>query len=359
MYEPLQTITKKDECRQTEIQIPGSMFKRFITPFVEITLAVGKIETQQLDPLMIIGPKGLVFIAKTVREKGDGEGSVFFINKEITSPVISYICMDYDENFLKFCRSVRVKDKVVIHFDREFYFINATRTKEDNISNLRYSPIKYIYKAKSNHIEDISKEISFSIRLMKEATKRWTAKLTIPAREVKKFYVNVWRFLHRAVFIHKVKDNNAIVAAYSEDALRDLFKESWEEAGFMEPMFATPKRRFFMARQFVNNEDEVQCEGEGEVVLRANWRILKDIAQSGIAFELNFTDFKTPYGFIVQDKQSLFMHICENTFDNSKLVYADLDNTLSMMQKITLDTTQLTKNQGGKNGTSDLQTEKV
>ena len=76
MEQILEQISKQDECQKTDIEINGQMFKHFITPFVEITLAVGKINPQKLDPLMIVSPKGAFFIAKTIREKGDGEGSV-------------------------------------------------------------------------------------------------------------------------------------------------------------------------------------------------------------------------------------------------------------------------------------------
>jgi hypothetical protein len=335
MEQILETISKQDECQKTDIIIKGDIFKRFITPFVEITLAVGKLDPQKLDPLMIVSPKGAFFIAKTVREKGDGEGSVFFLTKKITSPILSYICMDYDDLFLKFCRSVRKKDIVEVHFDREFFFINKTRKEEQTVKDLQSTGYhNWLYKAKANNIEDIRKEVQFSMRLMAEVPKKWTAKLEIPAREVKKFYVNIWRFLHRAVFFHKVIDNNALVASYSEDALRDLFSEKWDDAGFSEPLFETPKRRFFMARHFVNGEDGVKCHGEGRIVLRANWRILKDIAQSGLDFELNFSDFATPYGIIVRDNDSCFMHICENTFENPDLVHHDFRKTLENMSKM-------------------------
>ena len=335
MEQILETISKQDECKETDIKIQGSLFKHFITPFVEITLAVGKINPQTLDPLIIVSPEGAFFIAKTVREKGDGEGSVFFLTKKITSPIVSYICMDFNENFLRFCRNVRKKDIVKVHFDRDFYFMNETRIKEEGPDKFGILPVyesKWNYKARANNIEDIRKEVEFSLRLMAEIPKKWTANLEIPAREVKKFYVNVWRFLHRAVFFHKVIDKNALVAAYSEDALRDLFSESWEEAGFSEPQFETPKRRFFMARHFVNEEDGVKCNGEGRVIFRANWRILKDIAQSGLDFEIRFSDFATPYGIIVRDNNSVFMQICENTFDNADMVMQDFNRTIENMK---------------------------
>ena len=59
--------------------------------------------------------------------------------------------------------------------------------------------------------------------------------------------------------------------------------------------------------------------------------LLKDIAQSGLDFELNFSDFKTPYGFIVKDNHSFFMQICENSFNNPELVYHDVKQTLNNM----------------------------
>src|SRR3989338_7572268 len=132
----------------------------------------------------------------------------------------------------------------------------------------------------------------------------------MPAREVKKFYLNIWRFMHRALFYHKTKNGNALAAAYSEDALRDLFSRKWEEIGFSKPLFETPKRRFFMVRHFVENEDGVKCSGDGQVILRANWRILNDIAKSGLTFKLNFSDLKVPYGIVVKDDSSYFMNIC-------------------------------------------------
>ena len=346
MEQIFEQISKQDECKKTDIMIKGDMFKRFITPFVEITLAVGKINPQKLDPLMIVSPKGAFFIAKTVREKGDGEGSVFFLTKKITSPITSYICMDFDEHFLKFCRNVRKKDEVKVHFDREFYFINKTRRDEQSNKDM-YSEgySKWIYKARANNIEDIRKEVQFSLKLMAEIPKKWTAKLEIPAREIKKFYINVWRFLHRAVFFHKVIDNNALVASYSEDALRDLFSERWGESGFTEPIFETPKRRFFMSRHFVSGEDGVKCQGEGRVIFRANWRILKDIAQSGLDFELNFSDFTTPYGIVVRDNDSCFMQICENTFENPELVQSDFRKTLENMSKMDYNTIHALENE--------------
>jgi len=334
MEQLLESITKEDEQRMAEIVILGKMFKQFITPFVEITLAVGKIDPEQMDPLLIISPKGLAMIAKTVREKGDGEGSVFFMTREVRSYITSYICMDFDQYFLKFCRSVRVNDKVLIHFDNDVYFKNITRIKEDKIYDLGSRPWtdwKWIYKTSANNLDDIKKEIKFSINLMKQTPKKWTARLMIPAREVKKFYVNVWRFLHRSVFVHKVKDNNALVTAYSEDAIRDLFTETWEQAGFDEPLFETPKRRFLMMRQFIDNEDGIECSGNGECVLRANWRIFKDIALSGLDFELNFKDFNTHYGIVVKGKDSMFMHIAENKTDNYNLIEHDIKLTLKNM----------------------------
>ena len=332
MEQELEIISKQDECRETDISIKGELFKHFITPFVEITLAVGKIDPQKLDPLLIVGPRGAFFIAKTVREKGDGEGSVFFLTNKITSPVLSYICMDFDEQFLKFCRNVRKNDSVEVHFDREFFFINKTRKgqqTEKEFNSEGYQ--KWFYKAKANNIEDIKKEIDFSLKLMAESPKKWTATIEMPAREVKKFYLNVWRFMHRAVFYHKTKSGNALAAAYSEDALRDLFSSKWEEAGFPEPLFETPKRRFFMARHFVENEDGVKCIGDGQVILRANWRILSDVAKSGLAFKLHFSDLKVPYGIVVKDDSSYFMNICENTFDNLELVRHDFNKTLENM----------------------------
>jgi len=348
MEQILQTISKENECRETDIEIKGELFKQFITPLVEITLAVGKIGIQEFDPLIIVSPEGAFFIAKTVREKGDGEGSVFFLTKKITSPVLSYICMDFDKAFLKFCRSVRKKDEVIVHFDRNFYFLNKTRIKEEGIKEVGALPMhesKWIYRAKANNIEDIRKEVQFSLKLMVEVPRKWTAKIGIPAREVKKFYVNVWRFVHRAVFFHKVKNNNALVASYSEDALRDLFSEKWEEEGFLEPMFETPKRRFFMARHFVDEEDGIICSGDGHVVLRANWRILKDVAQSGLDFELKFSDFKTPYGIIVRDEDSCFMQICENVFNNPELVHHDIRLTLENMGRLDFQSIINDKNQ--------------
>ena len=329
MEQELEIISKQDECKQTDISIRGELFKHFITPFVEITLAVGKIDPQKLDPLLIVGPKGAFFIAKTVRQKGDGEGSVFFLTNKITSPVLSYICMDFDPLFIKFCRNVRKNDSVEVHFDREFYFINRTRKAEHaDIDYGAHGYSKWLYKAKANNIEDIQKEIKYSLELMANSPKKWKAKIEIPAKEVKKFYLNVWKFLHRAVFYHKVTDNNAIAAAYSEDALRDLFSRKWEEAGFPEPLFETPKRRFFMARHFVENEDGVRCSGEGQMIMRANWRILKDVANSGLNFQLYFSDFKEPYGIVVKDDNSYFMQICENTFDNEAIFQQDVRKTL-------------------------------
>ena len=335
MEQILKKISKREECLETDFLIEGKMFKRFITPFVEITLAVGKIDPQKLDPLMIVSPKGAFFISKTVREKGDGEGSVFFTTKNITSDVTSYICMDYDEHFLKFCRNVRIKDEVVVHFDKEFYFINKTRKNEQTKEKqVKEGNSLWLYQAKANSIEDIRKEVQYSLRLMAEVPQRWTARLEIPAREVKKFYVNVWRFLHRAVFLHKVMNKNALVASYSEDALRDLFSENWKEAGFTEQLFETPKRRFFMVRHFVDEEDNIKCQGTGRMLFRANWRILKDIAQSGLDFEFNFKDFKTPYGIIVRDNESCFMQICENTFEKPEIIQHDFNKTIENLNKM-------------------------
>ncbi len=332
MEQELEIISKQDECRETDISIKGELFKHFITPFVEITLAVGKIDPQKLDPLLIVGPRGAFFIAKTIRQKGDGEGSVFFLTNKITSPVLSYICMDFDELFLKFCRNVRKNDLVEVHFDREFYFINRIRQAEHTELEFKsHGYSKWLYKAKANNIEDIQKEIKFSLELMASSPKKWKAKIDVPAKEVKKFYLNVWRFLHRAVFYHKVQNNNALAIAYSEDALRDLFSKKWEERGFPEPLFETPKRRFFMARHFIENEDGVRCNGKGQMVLRANWRILNDIAKSGLSFQLCFSDLKEPYGLIVKDDNSYFMQICENSFDNLSIVQHDVNKTLENM----------------------------
>ena len=332
MEQELEIISKQDECRQTDITIKGELFKHFITPFVEITLAVGKIDPQKLDPLLIVGPKGAFFIAKTVRQKGDGEGSVFFLTNKITSPVLSYICMDFDQSFLKFCRNVRKNDLVEVHFDREFYFVNRTRKAENSENDARtHGYSKWLHKAKANNIEDIQKEIKYSLQLMADSPKKWKAKIEIPAKEVKKFYLNVWKFLHRVVFYHEVSNSNALAAAYSEDALGDLFSKKWEESGFPEPLFETPKRRFFMARHFVKNEDEVKCVGEGQMVMRANWRILNDVAKSGLNFQLCFSGFKDPYGIVVKDDTSYFMQICENTFDNESLFQQDVTKTLESM----------------------------
>lgn len=345
MEQILETISKQEECLETDMQIKGELFKHFITPLVEITLAVGKINPQQFDPLIVVSPKGAFFIAKTIRVKGDGEGSVFFFTKRITSQITSYICMDFNQHFLKFCRSVRKKDLVEVHFDREFYFINRTRKESQAEAERKkdgYST--WLYKATANSIEDIRKEVQYSLGLMAETPKKWTAKLEIPSREVKKFYVNVWRFLHRAVFLHKVIDNNALVASYSEDSLRDLFAESWKESGFEKPLFETPKRRFFMTRQFVDGEDGVVCKGEGRAIFRANWRILKDVAQSGLNFELMFSDFVTPYGIIARDKDSCFMQICENTFANPELVQHDFKKTLENMTTMDYNLIRALKN---------------
>jgi hypothetical protein len=332
MEQILEMLTSQDECRETDIMIQGNMFKHFITPFVEITLAVGKLDPKKLDTLIIVSPKGAFFIAKTVREKGDGEGSVFFFTKKITSPILSYICMDFDDEFLKFCRNVRKKDTVEVHFDREFFFINKARKREQSVNDYHSEGYqKWFYRAKANSIDDIKKEVQFSLKLMAEVPPKWTAKLQIPAKEVKKFYVNVWRFLHRAVFLHKVIDNNALVASYSEESISGLFakRPSWIDLDF-----EIPKRRFFMVRHFVSGEDEVKCQGEGRMIFRANWRILKDVAQSGLDFELNFSDFKTPYGIVVRDKDSCFMQICENSFENADLVSRDFRNTLENMNKM-------------------------
>src|SRR3989338_3757444 len=170
----LNNITKLDESVETQATIKGEVFNNFFRPMVETTLAIGKINPQMLDPLIITSPQGMLCIAKTVRKKGDGEGIVFFLSKAITSNHTSYICMDFNEDFLKFCRSVRQKDIVLIKFDKEFFFLNTTRAKEqDKPTRLIGDRLKIIYKAHANSIEDIKKEVAFAFDWYKTVPQKW------------------------------------------------------------------------------------------------------------------------------------------------------------------------------------------
>lgn len=313
------TINQNHECVPTIANISGNTFNRFFRPMVETTLAVGKINPLPLDPMIITSPKGMLCIAKTVRERGDGEGAVYFLSKYITSDETSYICMDFNQRFLDFCRAVRNDDAVQIRFNRDFYFLNITRAKEEKPKPLSR---KSIYCAKANSIEDIRKEMTFALKLLATAPNNWTGTITIPAKEIRKFYQNIWRYQHRAVFYHVVQNNNALVIAYSEDALREMFDTTLSNFGI-----ETPKRRFFMARQFVSGEDGIRCSGEGSGTFRANFRVLSDLAKSGLNFEFSFGNIGIPYGITIRNDKHCFRMICENTIQNEALLQQDLQKT--------------------------------
>ncbi|HLC80429.1 MAG TPA: hypothetical protein VJG31_01520 [Candidatus Nanoarchaeia archaeon] len=314
------SISQENECIPTTFHIGGNTFSHFFRPMVETTLAVGKINAPYLDPMMIISPRGMLCIAKTVRERGDGEGAVYFLSNDITSDKTSYICMDFNKRFLDFCRAVRNNDILQIGFGRKFYFLNVTRAKKEKL--IIFSE-KVIYRGRANHIQDIQKEINFALKSLATAPYDWTGTITVPAREIKKFYQNVWKYQHRAVFYHILQNDNALVIAYSEDALREMFDSAL--AGFG---IETPKRRFFMVRQFVNGEDGIKCSGEGSGTFRANFKVLSDLAYSGLDFELSFGTNKAPYGITVRNDKHCFRMICENTIKNEDLLQQDLQKTL-------------------------------
>lgn len=320
MEDIIANINNDHECVPTITNMSGNVFGEFFRPMVETTLAVGKLKPETLDPLIIISPKGMLCIAKTVRERGDGEGAVYFLSKDITSNKTSYICMDFNPLFLEFCRAVRNDDAIQIGFDRQFYFLNITRAKEEKPAMLTK---KSIYRAKANSIQDIKKEMQFALNLLATAPNNWTGTITIPAKEIKKFYQNVWRYQHRAVFYHVIQNKNAVVIAYSEDALREMFDTTLANFGI-----ETPKRRFFMARQFVSGEDGIKCSGEGSGTFRANFKVLSDLANSGLNFEVSFGNIGTPYGITVRNDKHCFRTICENTITNEKILQQDLQKTL-------------------------------
>ncbi len=322
MEDVLAMIGQQHECIDTQATITGQTFGQFFRPMVETTLAVGKINPKGLDPLIITSPKGMLCIAKTVRERGDGEGAVFFLSKTITSDKTSYICMDFNQQFLEFCRAVRKEDWVLIRFDREFYFLNLTRAKEEKAAQKILSN-QSIYRNKANPIADIQREVTFALKLLATAPPQWTGKILVPAREIRKFYLNVWKYQHRALFYHVVQDKNVAVIAYSEDALRDMFDNSLARFGF-----ETPKRRFFMARHFVSSEDGIWCSGEGKALFRANFRILSDIAKSGLDVEFDFGDLHTPYGITARNEDHCFRMICENAALSEEQLQDDLKKTL-------------------------------
>ncbi len=333
MEDIIASINPLNECIPAISNIRGDTFGHFFRPMVETTLAVGKISPQTLDPMLIISPKGMFCIAKTVRERGDGEGAVYFLSKNITADTTSYICMDFNQRFLDFCRAVRNKDIIQIGFDREFYFLNITRAKEAKPS---IPSGKSIYRDRANHIQDIQKEMNFALKLLATAPSNWTGTIVAPAKEIKKFYKNIWRYQHRAVFYHIIKDKNALVIAYSEDALREMFDTTIADFGI-----ETPKRRFFMARQFVNGEDGIRCSGEGSGTFRANFRVLSDLAQSGLDFEFSFGTTGTPYGITIRNDKHCFRMICENTIQNEALIQQDLRKTLLGM--VSMDPPEIEK----------------
>ncbi|HIH13497.1 TPA: hypothetical protein HA242_07275 [Candidatus Woesearchaeota archaeon] len=320
MEDIIANISKENEFVPTIANLSGNTFGHFFRPMVETTLAVGKFNAQPQDPLIIVSPKGMLCIAKTVREQGDGEGAVYFLSKTITSDKTSYICIDFNRQFLDFCRAVRGDDVVQIGFNQEFYFLNITRAREEKPSGLSE---KSLYRAQANSLQDIQQEMHFTLNLLSQAPPTWTGKMSIPAKEIKKFYQNIWRYQHRAVFYHIIQNNNALAIAYSEDALREMFDTTLADFGI-----ETPKRRFFMSRQFVSGEDGIRCSGEGSGTFRANFKVLSDLANTGLDFEFSFGTLGTPYGITVRNEKNCFRMICENTIQDETRLQQDLRKTL-------------------------------
>jgi len=82
------------------------------------------------------------------------------------------------------------------------------------------------------------------------------------------------------------------------------------------------------AKQFVSGEDGIRCSGEGSGTFRANFKVLSDLANTGLDFEFSFGTLGTPYGITVRNEKNCFRMICENTIQDETRLQQDLRKTL-------------------------------